>query len=94
MPPADRCTESSHTKELLRQSEEKYRTLFETMAQGVVYQDSDGRITLLNPAALDFLGLTEDQALGRTSLDPCWQTIYQDGTIFPGEEHPSMVALP
>ena len=34
-----------------RYAEEQYRTLFETMAQGVVYQDATGRITSVNPAA-------------------------------------------
>ena len=36
--------EKKRTEEALRQNEEKYRTLFETMAQGVVYRDANGRI--------------------------------------------------
>jgi hypothetical protein len=35
----------------LRESEDKYRTLFQTMAQGVVYHDADGKIVSANPAA-------------------------------------------
>ena len=67
--------------------------LFETMALGVVYQDRDGRIISANPAAQRILGLTLDQMLGRTSMDPRWKTIREDGTPLPGNEHPSMIAL-
>lgn len=77
----------------LRESEEKHRTLFETMAQGVVYQDVEGGIISANPAAERILALSLDQLLGRTSLDPRWRAIREDGSEFPGETHPSMVAL-
>ncbi|MBM4241276.1 MAG: PAS domain S-box protein [Euryarchaeota archaeon] len=77
----------------LKMSEEKHRTLFESMAQGVVYQDSEGNITSANPAAERILGLTLDQMQGRTSMDPRWRAIHEDGSEFPGETHPSMLAL-
>ncbi|NTU78102.1 MAG: PAS domain S-box protein [Chloroflexales bacterium] len=77
----------------LRASETRYRILFETMAQGVVYHDSDGQIIAANPAAEHILGLTLSQMQGRTSLDPRWRAIHEDGTPFPGEAHPAMVAL-
>src|SRR5512137_2426730 len=78
-------------EEALRENEEKYRTLFETMVQGVVYQDAEGRITSANPAAERILGLALDQMQGRTSLDPRWKAIHADGSDFPGETHPAMV---
>jgi diguanylate cyclase (GGDEF)-like protein/PAS domain S-box-containing protein len=80
-------------EEALRESEEKHRILFETMAQGVVYQDANGEITAVNPAAECILGITLDQMQGRTSIDHRWRAIHEDGSDFPGEEHPSMVAL-
>ena len=80
-------------REESRQSKDKYRTLFETMPQGVVYQAADGTITAANPAAERILGLTHDQILGRTSFDPRWRAIHADGSEFPGETHPSAVAL-
>jgi len=80
-------------EEKLRDSEERFRTLFETMAQGVVYQDADGRIISANPAAQRILGLTLDQMQGRTSMDPRWKAIHEDGSDFPGETHPAMIAL-
>ncbi|MHB8071119.1 MAG: response regulator [Candidatus Cryosericum sp.] len=77
----------------LRESEERYRTLFESMNIGVIYQNPDGAIKSANPAALRILGLTQDQIQGRTSLDPRWKAIHEDGSPFPGEDHPAMIAL-
>ena len=77
----------------LRASETKYHTLFETMAQGVVYQAADGQISACNPAAERILGLSLAQMQERTSLDPRWRAIHGDGSPFPGETHPAMVAL-
>jgi len=74
-------------------SEEKHRRLFETMAQGVVYQDSDGKIISANPAAQKILGLSLDEMNGKTSMDPDWMTVREDGSPLPGQEHPSMTAL-
>lgn len=73
--------------------EEEFRRLFETMSQGVVYQDADGRIVSANPAAQAMLGLTLAELTQRTSLAPEWKTIREDGSILPGTEHPSMIAL-
>ncbi len=77
----------------LRQSEEKYRNLFETMAQGVVYQDAEGKIISANPAAERILGLTLDQMQGRNSFDFSWRAIHVDRSDFRGEDHPAMIAL-
>lgn len=80
-------------EEAVQKSEERHRTLFETMAQGVVYQAADGSITAANPAAERILGLPLDQMQGRTSFDPRWNAIHEDGSEFPGEAHPAMAAL-
>ena len=80
-------------EESLRESEKRFRALFETLPLGVVYQDRRGEIICANPAAERILGLTIDQLRGRTSLDPGWRAIHEDGTDFPGETHPAMQAL-
>ncbi len=77
----------------LEESERKYRNLFETMAQGVVYQDREGRVISANPAAERILGLTSEQMCGIGSIDPCWQAIDEHGSVLPGDKHPAMVAL-
>jgi PAS domain S-box-containing protein len=86
-------TARKRAEDALQESGKKHRTLFETMAQGVTYQDSDGQIVSANPAAERILGLTFDQMQGRTSIDPRWRAVHEDGSDFPGETHPSMVSL-
>ncbi len=80
-------------EENLRVSEEKHRRLYETMAQGVVYQAADGSIISANPAAERILGMTFDQMQGRTSMDPGWRAVREDGSALLGSDHPAMVAL-
>lgn len=79
--------------EILKVSELKHRTLFETMLQGVIYQDADGKILSVNKSAQRILGLSPDQMIGRTPIDPHWKAIHEDGSDFPWETHPAIVAL-
>lgn len=77
----------------LRASESQFRTLYQSMRQGVFYQGADGTLLEANPAALELFGLSEAEFKGRTSHDQAWNVIHEDGTPAPGDEHPSMVAL-
>jgi len=86
-------TERKAAEQRIVENEKKYRTLFETMVEGVVYQDANGAIISANPSAERILGLTLEQLSGRTSSDPRWHAIKEDGSVFPGEEHPAMIAL-
>lgn len=86
-------TDRKRMRRALEENEQKYRTLFETMVQGVVYQKSDGGIISANPAAERILGMTFDQMRGVTSFDPCWRSVKEDGSTLSGEDHPAMVAL-
>lgn len=74
-------------------SEERFAAIFDAMAEGVVFRDAEGRIQECNPAAERILGLTADQIAGRTSYDPLWRTVHEDGSPFPGDQHPAMIAL-
>lgn len=86
-------SERKKAEKLLQESEARFRLLFETMVQGIVFQSRSGEIVMANPAAERLLGLTFAQMQGRTSLDPRWRTIHEDGSDFPGQEHPAMIAL-
>jgi len=86
-------TERKQAQIVLQDNEERLRDLYEAMAQGVVFQNSSGKITRANPAAEKILGLTFDQMQGRTSVDSRWRSLREDGSDFPGDEHPAMVAL-
>ena len=86
-------TERRRAEEALRESEERFRLLHDTMLQGVVYQDADGTIVSMNPAAERILGKRPEDFLGSSSVAVEHDTLREDGTAFPGLEHPAMVAL-
>jgi PAS domain S-box-containing protein len=86
-------TAHKRAENAMRESEEKHRRLYETMAQGVVCQDANGSIIMANPSAERILGVSQGQLLGRTSMDCIWKAIREDGSRLPGDEHPSIVAL-
>ncbi len=77
----------------LRKSQERFRALIDNLHVGVLVQDRDAAIQLSNTKALDLLGLTLDQLLGRSSFDPMWNVIHEDGSDFPGPTHPVPRAL-
>lgn len=85
--------ERQRTEHALQQSEQLYRSLVETAAEGIVLQQANGEIYTCNANAERILGLTAEQMMGRSSLDPRWRAIREDGTPFPGDLHPAMVTL-
>jgi PAS domain S-box-containing protein len=80
-------------KAALNESEEKYRFLFETIDQGVVYHSSDGRIINANPSAQSILGLTLEQLKSSDFTANSWEITHEDGSPCTKESFPSMVAL-
>jgi len=86
-------TEHKQAEEALKRSEERYRGLFETMAQGVVYHDIKRKIISCNPAAEKILDMSEIEMIGKSLVDPSWQSIEEDGSEYVLEKHPVIVAL-
>ncbi|MBX3728577.1 MAG: PAS domain S-box protein [Candidatus Sumerlaeia bacterium] len=86
-------TAQVQANEELRQSEETFRQLFESMAEGVIYQSADGRILSANSAAELILGIPVRMLVGRNSFDPTMRAIFPDGTRCPTESQPPTVAL-
>lgn len=86
-------TERKRSEDALRHSEERFRTLVENLHIGVLLQGPNAEMLLSNQAALDLLGLTESQLMGRTSFDPDWNVIHEDGSDFPGATHPVPQAI-
>ncbi len=86
-------TERKLAQQALEASELKFRTLFETMSQGVIYQDQTGRVIHANPAALQLLGLDLEELTRQAPLQPNWHAIHEDGSPFPPEDFPGDVAL-
>ena len=81
------------TEVKLRDSEATFRTLFETVPQGVVYHDAQGRITAVNPAASQILGLSAEQLRGLGNDDTRWHAVHEDGRPLAPDEFPTARAL-
>jgi PAS domain S-box-containing protein len=77
----------------LRESEERYRSVIAAMQEGIILLGADGCIRACNASAERILGLSAEQIAGRTTLDPRWPAIHEDGSAFPGETQPVMVTL-
>ena len=77
----------------LRESESKYRHLYETMTQGVVIQDAEGGIVDANPAACDILGLSKKQTDGSGPGKTRLNLFHEDGAAYASSEMPAGIAL-
>lgn len=73
----------------LKAKEADHGLLINNLPVGVVVHAPDTRIVLCNPEAIQLLGLTEEQLLGRETPDPEWRFVREDGTRMPAAEFPS-----
>jgi PAS domain S-box-containing protein len=89
----DDVTDRKRAEDTMAVSEERYRTLFESMPIGVLHFAPDDTIMSANPAAEDILGITLGEIVARRSTDPRWRNIHEDGSEFSGESLPSALAM-
>jgi putative nucleotidyltransferase with HDIG domain/PAS domain S-box-containing protein len=85
--------ERKHAEALLQQAENKYAILYQNMSVGVIYQNADGQVIEMNPAAERILGVGVAQFNDAAWMRANFETIREDGADLPVEEYPSMVAL-
>lgn len=81
------------SEEALRESRNKYQTLFETLPLGIAITDAKGQLLEVNPASEQLLGLTASEQTARTYDAPDWQIIRPDGSPMPASEYASVRAL-
>lgn len=72
----------------LHASEARFRALISSLQVGVVVQGPKAEILLCNAVSLDLLGLSEAEYLGRTSFDPRWRIVDENGQDFAAEQRP------
>ena len=75
------------------QQQDKLQALWKAMPVGVVVQGAGGEIVEANRAAERLLGLSMVQLRRRSSTDPRWRVVREDGSDSPVEEHPPMRTL-
>jgi PAS domain S-box-containing protein len=79
--------------QIVRQSEDRFRNIYNAISSGIVVQDGEGKVIYANEAACKLLGQTLDQLQGKAPVDPGWHAIREDGPPLPFEEYPIMMAL-
>jgi PAS domain S-box-containing protein len=62
-------TERKKTEEALRESEEKYRAIFESINDVYFRTDSDGRVTLISPSVQTQSGWVPEEIIGKPVAD-------------------------
>ena len=72
----------------IQKSEARYRQLIDNLNAGFVIHAVDTSIVLCNSQACELVGLSMDQMLGKTVIDPAWHFVREDGTLMPNEEYP------
>ncbi len=77
----------------LRESEEKYRVLFDTFPLGITITGPSGEIVESNARAAELLGITTSEHEARRIDQEQWRLIRPDGTPMPAEEGASFLAL-
>ena len=81
-------SERKKYEQALLDKEKRYRLLFESMPQGALYLMADGTIQDINPAALDILGLSRDEAGKWINNSIEWKLYGEDGKILTYEQSP------
>jgi len=72
----------------LRDSEDRYRNLVGNLQTGVLLQDPQGKVLLVNDRAVELLGASREQLVGRNLVAADWNAVHEDGApLLPGE-HP------
>lgn len=67
--------------------------VIDTLEEGVVVQNSEGKIVGFNEKALQILAISAKQLLGNTSGDKKWTAIDLNGEIIPVDQHPIVITL-
>ncbi len=86
-------TEKKKLEELLKISNAKYQTLFDTFPLGISISDKNGNILETNRRAEELLGLPAEVHNQRNIHSSDWKIIKPDGTAFQNEDFPSVKAL-
>ncbi|EMS79789.1 PAS domain S-box protein [Desulfotignum phosphitoxidans] len=86
-------TDRKRVEEALRQSEEKYRVLFNTFPLGITVSDHKGNIVESNAMAEKLLGLAKNKHEERRLDGDQWRIIRPDKTRMPTDEYASVRAL-
>ena len=86
-------TARKQAEEALRQSEVRYRSVVDHLAEGVYIIDAERRIVSCNASAERILGVARESLLGKTLAEVNFKVTREDGTPFPAEDRPASRTL-
>ncbi len=89
----DDITERRRILEDLQESEQRLHTVLDAAHEGIVLQARDGTVLTFNKAAGAVFGIEGTEVLGESALGRDWATIHEDGSPWPPDEHPTMLAM-
>jgi PAS domain S-box-containing protein len=81
-------TDRKNAENALSESEEKYKSLVNSMVHGVIYQDANRKIIAMNPAAEEILGITFEQFNEIAYKDERWKALKLNGKEYSDEDYP------
>ena len=70
---------------------EAFRSLVESLEEGVLMVDAGGRLVTANPSVKRILGVDPAQLLAESGSDPDWMFVSADGSPLPEDERPLRV---
>ncbi len=74
-------------------NDKRAELILQTMHDGLVLQNAQGKIIFSNPRACEILGYSSDELLNASSKDDNWDAVNEDGKEISWREHPSMKCL-
>ena len=86
-------TERKRIEQELRESQQKYKTLFEVLPIGLLLSDPEGNIVEVNATSEQLLGIDSQEQTRRHITSSYWQFVGSDGSPLPEEEYTSVRAL-
>ena len=86
-------TSVKNAEGVLEESENTFRFLFDSMNEGAMFQDAQGRILRANHKAGSILGVSVTKMAGKNFPDLGLTAVREDGSGFPFEEHPPLIAV-
>ena len=74
-------------------AKDEYETVVQSLSEGVVMVNANGKISTTNKIGAEILGLTEEEIKGFVVASPKWKAVKEDESEFPLDEFPAIVTL-
>ena len=86
-------TKRKLAEELLKASEERFKTVVMSANDGIILQEQNGKIIVWNHIAERVFGISADEAYRCSPASCDWKIYREDGTSLPEDEYPSMLTF-